>query len=1310
MRELLHLFRQPALTPDKEAALKSSFNLAGLKTELCFNIETDKPLTADELAKLRWLLAETFEPENFGKQSFFARQNKQRIIEVGPRLNFTTPSSTNAVSICHACGLRKITKIEISRRYLLPENTAGNIQENLTSAVHDIMTECPYPAPLKTFKTGKKPDKVKLIPLIQQGENALIDANKELGLGMDKQDFQYYLYLFTEVLKRNPTDVELFQLAQANSEHSRHHFFKGQLIIDGKKMPRTLFDIVKAAYQKNPGNSVIAFHDNSSAIQGFEVWTILPVHPGYCSPYTMQRLTYHIIFTAETHNFPSGVAPFPGAETGTGGRIRDIQAVGRGGLMIAGTAAYCVGALRITGYNLPWEHPEWLLAAELATPLKILIRASDGASDYGNKIGEPVILGFARSNELMVDGRRRAWFKPIMFTGGIGQMDARHVKKNEPQKGYKVIILGGPNHRIGMGGGSASSMIQGENKATLDFNAVQRGDAEMEQKDKRVIDACIAMGDKNIIVAKHDLGAGGNCNAIPEGVDPVGGIINLQALPLGDLTLSARETWGNESQERYLLIIKAENLSEFIAICQREKCPYAVVGEITGDGQIVVYDAKTRKKVVNLNLKQIFNEVPQKTFEFKTQKRKLPALRLPKDLTISQALELTQRLLAVGSKRFLTTKVDRSVTGLIAQQQCLGPLQITLSDYAAVANSHFQTTGAATSIGERPILELINPAAMARMSAAEALTNLVWARITGFKDIRFSANWMWAAKLDDEGARLYKAANALNKFLLALDGPVIDGGKDSLSMATKINHPDKTSEMVKAPGTLVMSAYAAMPDIRKKVTADIKEPGKSKLMFIDLAKGKMRLGGSALAQVHEQVGNQTPDVVDPQLVKAAFNAIQHLIDRNLILAGHDRSDGGLIQCLLEMAYAGNCGLNIDFRQNQNTKWLDYLFNEELGLVIEYLPKHEKKIRNILARHGLQGYCHVLGKTVLEYYTGETTISLENYGRTIFCQEMQWLRDRWEETSYQLDLQQANPDCVNSERKVNIMRSGPHYSLSFTPKPTHKEVLARHNKPSIAVIREEGSNGDAEMRAAFFTAGFDVWDVTMTDLASGRVSLDQFRGVAFVGGFSYADVFTSAKGWAGVIRFNQRVKNECKKFYERNDTFSLGVCNGGQLELLLGWVPWTGIKMKKQPRFIRNLSGRFESRFSTVRIEESPAIMLRGMAGSTLGVWVAHGEGRFHCPDESILATIFEEGLAPIRFTSDDRNTRFTELYPFNPNGSPYGVTALCSPDGRHLAMMPHPERLFLNWQWPYQPKSWKNLKASPWLQLFQNAREWCARF
>ena len=805
------------------------------------------------------------------------------------------------------------------------------------------MTECIYPEQLRSFEAGSKPKPVYRVLLIEEGRSALEKINAELGLGLDDWDIDYYYNLFVKDIGRNPTNVECFDLSQSNSEHSRHWFFKGRLIIDGMEVPENLMEIIQQTLARNPGNSVIAFKDNSSAIRGYDIETIVPDKPGTASKFRKSRLGHHIIFTAETHNFPSGVAPFPGAETGTGGRIRDVQATGRGAHFVAGTAAYCVGNLHIPGYELPWEDTAFSYPSNLASPLTIEIEASNGASDYGNKFGEPVIQGFTRSFGLRLpDGERREWLKPIMFTAGVGQLDSRHVEKQGPAQGMLVTKIGGPAYRIGMGGGAASSMIQGQNIAELDFNAVQRGDAEMEQKMNRVIRACVEMGEGNPIVSIHDQGAGGNCNVVKEIIYPAGAKIEIRNVLLGDNTLSVLEIWGAEYQEQNALLIRPENADTFLSLCSREKVPCAFIGEITGDGYIVLHDATDGSTPVNLNLEKVLGHMPQKTFRLDRVKHKHAQLELPQGLTVREALDRVLRLVSVGSKRFLVNKVDRSVTGLIAQQQCAGPLQLTVSDVAVIAQSHFGLTGAAVSIGEQPVKGLISPAANARMSVAEAVTNIVWAHVSNIEDIKCSGNWMWAPKLPGEGAELYDAAVAMRDIMIEL-GIAVDGGKDSLSMAARVTDASGNTEVVKSPGTLVISAYVTCPDITKVITPDIKRPGESRLLFIDLGMGKNRLGGSALAQCYSQVGDESPDVDDPGLLKRSFNAVQDLISEDLVLSGHDRSDGGLITTLLEMAFAGNCGIEIDIRaqgsrvkgQGADSEAIQLLFSEELGMVIEY---------------------------------------------------------------------------------------------------------------------------------------------------------------------------------------------------------------------------------------------------------------------------------------------------------------------------------------------------------------------------------------
>lgn len=1300
---LLHRFRHPGYSEAKRRALlvaareRVSPAIRDLDTEYCFNVEVagDLPPRADQI--LTWLLAETFEPEGFGDRTFLG--DGGLVLEVGPRMSFTTAWSTNAVSVCQACGLGEVRRIERSRRYrLIVDGTlSGEQVDAFLHLVHDRMTECRYREPLQSFATGVRPEPVFTIPVLDEGRGALERINREMGLAFDDWDLEYYTALFRDKVRRDPTNVELFDIAQSNSEHSRHWFFKGRLVLDGEEKPGHLLSLVKGTLDANPANSVVAFRDNSSAIRGYPIRTLLPPHPDAPGAFCLDDAEYHVLFTAETHNFPSGVAPFPGAETGTGGRIRDVHATGRGSLVVAGTAAYCVGNLRIPGYEQPWEDASFLYPPNLASPLEIELHASDGASDYGNKFGEPMIQGYTRAFGLRLPGgERREWIKPIMFTGGIGQLDARHVEKGEPEPGMLVVKIGGPAYRIGVGGGAASSMVQGENVAELDFNAVQRGDAEMEQKVNRAIRACVELGDANPIVSIHDQGAGGNCNVLKEIVSPAGARLEVRRIPVGDDTLSVLEIWGAEYQENDALLLRPEHEDVFRAICERERAPFAVVGRITGDGRVVLIDSATCSTPVNLELEHVLGDMPRKTFILDRVAPSTAPLALPEGLTVRDALERVFRLVSVGSKRFLTTKVDRCVTGLVARQQCAGPLQLTVSDVAVIAQSHFGHTGGATAIGEQPIKGLVDPRAMARMTVGEALTNLVWARISAREHIKLSGNWMWAAKLPGEGAALYDAAVAMHDAMVEL-GIAIDGGKDSLSMAALAPTADGGEETVKAPGALVLSAYATCPDIRDVVTPDLKRPARGRILFVDLGGGRQRLGGSALAQVYGQVGDDVPDLEDAALLGRAFDAVQRLLGEGLVRAGHDRSDGGLVTTVLEMAFAGNCGVDVTLGGDARDA-IPLLFAEELGLVLEVDEQDAERVMEALRAADVP--CVAIGRA-----TTEPRARITVGGAVVLDEDVRALRDLWEATSFELDALQADADCVRQEREGLRHRSAPPLKLTFDPMPTAPAVLARAEKPRVAVIREEGSNSDREMASAFHMAGFEAWDVMMSDLREGRITLDRFRGLAFVGGFSYADVLDSAKGWAGAIRFHDRLRHQFDAFYDRPDTFTLGVCNGCQLHALLGWVPWRGIADHLQPRFVHNASGRFECRFTTLTVQPSPAVMLRGMEGSTLGIWLAHGEGRALFPDAEVLERVEREALAPLRYV-DDAN-QVTEAYPFNANGSPRGIAALCSPDGRHLAVMPHPERSFMPWQWAWLPEGWRHLEVSPWLRMFQNAREWC---
>lgn len=1317
MAPILHVYRYVG-SPSKAFLQKVQGkipSITDLTLEYCFNVEKTNELDQNELNTLLWLFTETFEPELVKNASFLTTTDgHESIVEVGPRLAFSTAWSSNCVSMCQACGIKSVGRIERSRRYLIKSTAPldAMMLKTFASLVHDRMTECVYAEPLESFDNGATAETFITIPLLEEGKSALEKLNKEKGLGFDNFDLEFYSNMFIETLKRNPTDVECFDLGQSNSEHSRHWFFSGKMIIDGEEKKETLFQMVKSTLPEQ-SNSVIAFHDNSSAIYGFEVDTLTPQNPLHASPMQSNTLLLHPILTAETHNFPSGVAPFPGAETGTGGRLRDVQATGRGAHTLAGISAYCVGNLNIPGKPMPWEPVNAPYPSNLALPLEIEVEASNGASDYGNKYGEPVVTGFTRSfGQRLPNGERYEWIKPIMFTAGVGMMDGRHAVKGQPEVGMYVCKVGGPAYRIGMGGGAASSRVQGTADADLDFDAVQRGDAEMENRMNRVIRACVELGEQNPIISIHDQGAGGNGNVLKEIVDPLGAKLELRNLPLGDPTLSVMEIWGAEYQENNAFLIKPESLEIVQTISVRENCPVTVVGTVTGDGQVVLYDASNNTTPFNLPLSLVLGKMPQKTFTFTSPVKVVKPLELPEGTTVTSALERILQLLDVGSKRFLTNKVDRCVTGLIAQQQCVGPLHTPLADVAVLAQSHFATTGVAVSVGEQPIKGLINNGAQARLTVGEALTNLAFAKITSLEDVKASGNWMWAAKLEGEGAKMYEACAALRDVLVQL-GPAIDGGKDSLSMAAKV-----AGEVVKAPGEVTFTCYAPCPDITLTVTPDLKtisEP--SSLVYVDLGLGKYRVGGTALTTVYAQVGDETPDLDDIPLFKRAFYAVQQLIASKKLAAGHDRSDGGLLTTILEMAFAGNLGVEVNLPAIANITAIQAMFGEELGFVFQVAQSQLVDVLQVFELSQVPAL--VIGQIV------SSPIVKVAYGQDIVLNDsIVRLRDLWESTSFALEKLQCDPTCVAQEEQGLSKRIGPQYHWTYPVQPTLSRYLERpsSSKPRVAIIRQEGSNGDREMLSAFHSAGFEAWDVNMRDLLQDKVTLDLFRGVIFCGGFSYADVNDSAKGWAGVIKFNEKLLTQFNHFRDRSDTFSLGVCNGCQLMALLGWVPFPGeqidlptcqqtIAPKDQTRFIHNSSGRFESRWSSVTILPSPAVLLKDMVGSTLGVWVAHGEGKAYFPDTKQLELAKEYQLAPIRYVND--HNEITMEYPMNPNGSPDGIAGLCSPDGRHLALMPHPERCFLSWQWPYLPSALKEelytekSMVSPWMKLFQNARVFC---
>ncbi|KAK3597102.1 hypothetical protein CHS0354_021209 [Potamilus streckersoni] len=1345
---VITLYKRPGLSAGKEESvcrklseLTTGHQVENLQTEICFYVLSQKEaLTTDEFDRLSWILQTPFQEKNLSDKSFLQIENdsKELLIEIGPRLNFSTPFSTNAVSICKSISLEFISRIEFSLRYLIhfhENKPCDQIEQQMIGCLHDRMTHCRYLEPIRSFDLEVKSEPIYEVDIMDNGRSALEKANKDMGLAFDDWDLDYYTKLFKEQIKRNPTSVECFDLAQSNSEHSRHWFFRGKLVIDGEECPDSLFKMVMSTQNFSNNNNVIKFSDNSSGIFGYEVSVLKPMDPTEASiiaEKTFQKR--HIIFTAETHNFPTGVAPFPGATTGTGGRIRDVHCTGRGAHVVAGTAGYSFGNLLIPGYDLPWEEKDFEYPENFARPLEICIEASNGASDYGNKFGEPLLAGFARSfGQIIGCGERREYIKPIMFSGGIGQLQDEHIFKQMPEKGMEVAKIGGPVYRIGVGGGAASSVqVQGDNKIELDFGAVQRGDAEMEQKLNRLIRACIEIGVKNPICSIHDQGAGGNGNVLKEIVEPAGAVIRAQDFQLGDPTLTILELWGAEYQETNAILLHKENTNVLCKIGQRERCPVCFVGTVTGDGRIRLEDFDSKSKTssdgagdskgqhsgvsnpdlnkkssgpaypVDLELEHVLGKMPQKMFQLSRLRPNLTPLSLPENLQVLDALHRVLRLPAVASKRYLMNKVDRCVTGLVAQQQCIGPLHTPIADVAVTALTFLDKVGSATAIGEQPIKGLIDPGCGARMSVGEALTNLVFARVSSLKDVKCSANWMWPAKLPGEGASLYDACKAMCDIMQKI-GIAVDGGKDSLSMAARVG--DST---VKAPGTLVVSVYAGCPDITATVTPEFKcRDGIGLLFLVDCSHGKHRLGGTALAQCYKQIGNEAPDLDHPETLCRAFNIIQELIREKKIISGHDISDGGIVTCALEMAFAGNCGFEICF-EDKSASALEILFAEELGFIIEVRQLHMDEILQRFKSEDVP--CYLIGHCCDPDKNAEIHLSVN--GVEVLSEKMVILKDIWEETSFQLEKLQANPHCVKQEQEGLKARKHPPYNVTFDPDIVcimSKEFVGKPS-PKVAVLREEGSNSDREMAAALHMAGFEVWDVHMQDLCSRKIALDQFQGLVFVGGFSYADVLGSAKGWAATSLFNNYVNTQLRAFKERQNTFSLGVCNGCQLMGLLGWVAHdSDVEQGGQGVLLdHNDSERFECRFVTVKVNKSPAIMFQGMTDTIFGMWSAHGEGKMVFKSPDIYQKLKEKNLIPVSYVDDDGKPTIT--YPFNPNGSPDGVAALCSEDGRHLAIMPHPERCFLPWQCPWMPFEWQHeWDVSPWFIMFQNAFNWCIK-
>jgi phosphoribosylformylglycinamidine synthase len=1218
--------------------------------------------------------------------------------EYGPRPAFETAESTRATRILNLCALPDVNRVERFFRHQIP---MGENPATFLAARFDKMTQCAYPEPITTFESGIEPSPVKIVDIMGRGIDAMREVNEEYGLGMSDQDLEYFLGFFLNdpSLGRNMTDVELFHLAQLSSDHSRHRVWNAVVTIDGKVMPYSLFDLVREPYREvpGPGNSVLGFTDNSSSIVMGEVTWLVPASPGRPSRYVTMRVNVDGTCTVETHNHPTRISPGPGASTGIGGCLRDIHAVGRGGLTLFALAGFSTMDLCIPGYVQPWENPDSPAIAGGAQALQIMTEAPESTWKYGNPYGVPTLLGLTRAVQFddLGDGQRWGYAKPIMLAGQHGYMLHEHAYKLAAEVGMVIVQIGGSAFRIGLGGGTASSQMGGDVSEDLDFASVQRGDPGMGLLTRMVYEACVKMRERNPIASAHDQGAAGPLNVLTELVEEMGGIINIRKIHVGDTSMSVLEIWGAEYQERYGILVWANRLDEFVEICEREGCPVEILGDVTDNGRITVVDSNDGSTPVDFPIEASLAGLPKWELEDITPASLASPLVLPTNPTVMQLLERVLRLVSVGSKAFHVNMVDHSVGGRVVQSQRCGPFGLPVADAAVSRLSFLDYMGEAGALGDQPLKVLLGGPAGIRMSTAEGLTNLAGVLVESFEGIKAQGNVMWPGRTDGELARLYKGLDEGVRIFMCELGICEDGGKDSGSMAAK----DVLGKLVKSLPTFVSTLYAKVPDVRKVVTPDIKFPGKSALMLIDIGGGKLRLGGSALGQVYDQIGEDCPDIDDPAYLRNAFEGMQSLVSEGLALSYHDRSDGGLITTLLEMAFAGDSGLIIGIEEGVDP--ISWLFTEEAGMVFECHVDDMIKANEVLRNHGVSAKC--VGIT-----NEERSISIrQQYSRLLDC-EMLHLRRMWEETSYQMSRLHSE-ECAQQERDDPFYGQRTTHHIPFEVKPTASVILGSELKPKVAVIRTEGTNGYDEMAAFFFLAGFDVHEIHMSDLVEGRVdSLEQFRGLGTSGGFANADVFGAGRGWAFQIMRNPKSRDMYEQFMARDDVFSIGVCNGCQIHTTLGLVPHRDMDTPKemQPLFVQNTSKVFEARSLMVGVQVSPAIMFQGMAGARLGVPGAHGEGRFHIPSTHMEQEIIDRNLVPLVYLAPDNQA--TEKYPYNPNGSPYGWAGLCDPSGQHVVMMPHPERLpnLDNWQY-LTPEMERDLSASPWLMCTQNLYKWC---
>ena len=1261
-----------------------------LSSEFWYFVGSEKALDAATVEKLQALLA-----AQSVEQTPKAREGLHLFL-VTPRLGTISPWASKATNIAENCGLEGIERIERGMAVWLEGALTDGQKQQWAALLHDRMTESvltDIDAAAQLFHHIQS-ETFSSVDVLGGGKEALVKANTEMGLALSADEIDYLVENY-QALNRNPSDVELMMFAQANSEHCRHKIFNADFILNGEKQPKSLFGMIRDTHNAHPEGTVVAYKDNSSVIEGAKIERFYP-NAAENQGYRFHEEDTHIIMKVETHNHPTAIAPFAGAATGAGGEIRDEGATGKGSRPKAGLTGFTVSNLNIPGLEQPWEQA-YGKPGHIASPLDIMIEGPIGGAAFNNEFGRPNLLGYFRTFEEKFDGQVRGYHKPIMIAGGLGSIQAQQTHKDEIPEGALLIQLGGPGMLIGLGGGAASSMNTGTNDASLDFNSVQRGNPEIERRAQEVIDRCWQLGDKNPIISIHDVGAGGLSNAFPELVNDAGrgAVFKLREVPLEEHGLNPLQIWCNESQERYVLSILEKDLDTFRAICERERCPFAVVGTATDDGHLKVRDDLFSNNPVDLPLNVLLGKPPKTT---RTDKTVTPSEKPfnAGDIDITEAAYRVLRLPTVAAKNFLITIGDRSVGGMTHRDQMVGKYQTPVADCAVTMMGFNTYRGEAMSMGEKPTVALFDAPASGRMCVGEAITNIAAVNIGDIGNIKLSANWMAACGNEGEDEKLYRTVEAVSKACQALDLS-IPVGKDSLSMKT-VWQDNGEQKSVVSPLSLIISAFAPVKDVRKTVTPELKNVEDSVLLLVDLGNGKARMGGSAFGQVYNNMTGDAPDLDDTGRLKAFYNVIQQLVAEDKLLAYHDRSDGGLFATLAEMAFAARCGLNVDLTSlvaNQadvNEASIRALFNEELGAVIQIAKQDVAAVEALFKEADLALH------TVATIGTDEKIV-IRNQAGIVLEQNRADLQRAWQETSHAIQRLRDNPACADSEFALigDNERSALFADVKFD---VNEDIAAPFinsgAKPKIAILREQGVNGQIEMAAAFTRAGFDAYDVHMSDLMAGRVHLADFKMLAACGGFSYGDVLGAGEGWAKSILFHPALRDQFAAFFADPDTLTLGVCNGCQMvsnlaEIIPGTAGW--------PKFKRNLSEQFEARLSMVHVPKSASLILNEMQGSSLPVVVSHGEGRadFALHGGNISADL---GIA-LQYV--DGQNQVTQTYPLNPNGSPQGIAGVTNTDGRVTIMMPHPERVYRAAQMSWKPEDWTEL--SGWYRLFAGARK-----